>query len=130
MSDLTRLVDTPILIDFRRGSLEAHPLELAADRIAASEAITTVEAAGRIGQRVTVAGLRQSGHRSRTAKSEAMMVITLEDLAGTLDVVLFPDVYRQARGFIHSSEPLLVTGVIEMDAGRGEPLLRAEKVVR
>jgi len=45
-------------------------------------------------------------------------------------VVLFPDVYRQARGFIHSSEPLLVTGVVEMDAGRGEPLLRAERMTR
>ena len=111
-------------------SLDAHPLELVADKIAAAGAITTVEAAGRIGQRVTVAGILQSGHRSRTAKGEPMMFLTLEDLAGTLDVVLFPDAYRQARGFIHSSEPLLVTGMVEMDAGRGEPLLRAERVVQ
>jgi DNA polymerase III subunit alpha len=111
-------------------SLEAHPLELTADRIAASGAITTVEAAGRIGQRVTVAGIRQSGHRSRTAKGEAMMFMTLEDLAGTLDVVLFPDVYRQVRNFVHSSDPLLVTGVMEMAIGRGEPFLRGEKVMR
>jgi DNA polymerase-3 subunit alpha len=77
-----------------------------------------------------VAGIRQSGHRSRTARGEPMMFLTLEDLAGMLDVVLFPDVYRQARAVIHSSEPLLVTGVMEMDAARSEPLLRAEKVRR
>jgi DNA polymerase III alpha subunit len=59
-----------------------------------------------------------------------MMFMTLEDLAGTLDVVLFPDVYQQVRSFIHSSDPLLVTGVVEMDVGRGEPLLQAEKVAR
>jgi DNA polymerase III alpha subunit len=111
-------------------SLEAHPLELAAQQIARAGAITTLEAAGRTGQRVTVAGIRQSGHRSRTAKGEAMMFLSLEDLAGMLDVVLFPDVYRQAHDFIHSSEPLLVTGMVEMDAGREEPLLRAEKVTR
>jgi DNA polymerase III alpha subunit len=111
-------------------SLEAHPLELAAKRIAEAGAITTIEAAGRAGQRVTVAGIRQSGHRSRTAKGEAMMFLTLEDLAGILDVVLFPDAYRQARAFVHSSEPLLVTGMVEKDAERGEPLLRAEKVAR
>jgi len=111
-------------------SLEAHPLELVAKQIEKAGAITTLEAAGRVGQRVSVAGIRQSGHRSRTARGEAMMFLTLEDLVGMLDVVLFPDVYRQARGFIHSSEPLLVTGMLEMDAGRGEPLLRAEKVVR
>ena len=59
------------------------------------------------------------------------MFLTLDDRVGILDVVLFPNVYWQARGFIHSSEPpLLVTGGIEMDAGRGEPLLRAKKVVR
>ena len=111
-------------------SLEAHPLELVAEKIRASGAITTVEAAGRIGQRVTVAGLRQSGHRSRTARGEYMMFLTLEDLAGMLDVVLFPDTYRRSKEVVQSSAPLLVTGVVEMDASRGEPLLRAEKLVR
>jgi DNA-directed DNA polymerase III PolC len=109
-------------------SLDAHPLELAADKISAAGAITTVDAAGRVGQRVTVAGIRQSGHRSRTAKGDLMMFMTLEDLAGMLDVAVFPDVYRQARGFIHSSEPFLVTGVIKIDPGRSEPLLMAEKI--
>lgn len=109
-------------------SLEAHPLDLVAEQIRAAGAITTVEAAGRVGQQVTVAGLRQSGHRSMTAKGESMMFLTLEDLAGMLDVVLFPDAYRRAREVIHSSAPLLVTGVMEMDLSQAEPLLRAEKV--
>ena len=111
-------------------SLEVHPLELVAEKVRTAGAITTVEAAGRLGQRVTVAGLRQSGHRSRTAKGEWMMFLTLEDLAGMLDVVVFPDAYRRSREAIHSSAPLLVTGVVEMDASRGEPLLRAEKVMK
>ena len=110
-------------------SLAAHPLERVAEQVRAAGAIPTLEAAGRIGERVTVAGLRQSGHRSRTAKGEAMMFLTLEDLSGMLDVVLFPDAYRRAREVIHLSVPLLVTGVVEMDLSRGEPLLRAEKVV-
>ncbi len=111
-------------------SLEAHPLELVAEKIAAAGAVTTVEAAGLIGQRVTVAGVRQSSHRSRTAKGDLMMFLTLEDLTGMLDVVLFPEAYRQAKAALSTSAPLLVTGVIEMDATRSEPLLRAEKVVK
>jgi len=111
-------------------SLEAHPLELLADQIGEIGAITTVEAAGRVGQRVTVAGLRQSGHRSRTARGETMMFLTLEDLSGMLDVVLFPDAYRQARSFIHTSAPVLVIGVVEMDPRRDEPYIKAEKVAR
>jgi DNA polymerase III alpha subunit len=69
-------------------------------------------------------------NRSRTAKGEAMMFLSLEDLAGMLNMVLFPGVYRQSRGFIHSSDPLLVTGLVEMGAGHGESLLRAKKVTR
>jgi error-prone DNA polymerase len=111
-------------------SLEAHPLDLVAGKIRAAGAISTIEAAGRLGQHVTVAGLRQSGHRSRTAKGESMMFLTLEDLSGMLDVVLFPDAYRRAKEAVHSSAPLLVTGVVEADESRAEPLLRAEKVVR
>jgi DNA-directed DNA polymerase III PolC len=111
-------------------SLEAHPLELAANKIAAARAITTVEAAGRVGQRVTVAGIRQSGHRSKTGKGETMMFMTLEDLSGMLDVAVFPDAYRQAHGLIHSSEPILVTGMMKTNPGRTEPLLVAEKVGR
>lgn len=111
-------------------SLEAHPLDLVAEKVLAAGAISTSEAAGRVGQRVTVAGLRQSGHASRTAKGESMMFLTLEDLSGMLDVVLFPDAYRRARSVIHSSGVILVTGIMEMDAGRGEPLLRAERLAK
>jgi DNA polymerase III alpha subunit len=111
-------------------SLEAHPLELVADKISDAGAISTIEAVGRVGERVTVVGVRQSGHRSRTAKGDLMMFMTLEDMAGMLDVVMFPEVYRQARSFVHSSEPFLVTGMLKLDPGRTEPLLVAEKVRR
>lgn len=109
-------------------SLDAHPLELAAAKIAASGAVTILEAVERVGRRVTVAGVRQTSHRSRTAKGDAMLFLTIEDLTGTLDAILFPDAYRLAKSFVGSNAPLLVTGVMEMDVERGEPYLRVEKV--
>ena len=109
-------------------SLEVHPLELVADKIAASGSISTADAAGKLGKRVTVAGIRQTSHRSRTAKGEPMLFLALEDLAGTLDVIAFPNVYRAAKALLNSSAPILVTGMMEMDTSRGEPYLRAEKV--
>jgi DNA polymerase III alpha subunit len=107
-------------------SLDAHPLELVADKLAG--AITTLEAAERVGRRVTVAGVRQTSHRSRTAKGESMLFLTLEDLQGTLDAILFPDAYRAAKSIVGTSVPLLVTGFMEMDTDRGEPYLRVERV--
>lgn len=75
---------------------------------------------------LTYTGCAEWAH-SRTAKGEAMMFLTPEDLTGMLDVVLFPDAYRQASCFIHSSEPLLVTGMMEMDAGYNISPLFPEK---
>ena len=108
-------------------SLEAHPLELVMDKI--TGAISTIDAVQKIGRRVTVAGVRQTSRRSRTAKGEMMLFLTLEDLQGTLDVILFPDVYRIAKSFLDSSPPLLISGVMEMDKERGEPYLRADRVI-
>jgi DNA polymerase III subunit alpha len=101
---------------------------LVADKIKIAGAITILEAVERVGRRVTVAGVRQTSHRSRTAKGDAMLFLTLEDLTGTLDAILFPDAYRNAKSLVSSSAPLLVSGVMEMDAERGEPYLRIEKV--
>ncbi|MBK7453215.1 MAG: DNA polymerase III subunit alpha [Anaerolineales bacterium] len=111
-------------------SLEAHPLELAAAHISASGAVTSVDAVSRIGRRVSVAGIRQTSHRSRTAKGEPMLFLSMEDLTGTLDVIVFPNVYRTAKDLLNSRSPFLVTGIIEMDSSRGEPYLRAERVVK
>lgn len=108
-------------------SLEAHPLELVLDKI--SGAISSIDAVGKIGRRVTVAGVRQTSRRSRTAKGDLMLFMTLEDLQGSLDVILFPDVYRSASSFLDSNPPLLITGVMEMDKKRGEPYMRVEKLV-
>ena len=80
------------------------------------------------GQRVKVAGLRQTSHRSRTARGEVMMFMTLEDLEGLLDVVFFPDVYRRVSNLLSGGQPVLISGTMEMDSERGEPLLRAERV--
>jgi len=111
-------------------SLEAHPLELVADKIASSGSVSIIDAAGKLGKRVTIAGIRQTSHRGRTAKGEPMLFMTLEDLTGTLDVIAFPDVYRVAKNLLNSTSPILITGMMEMDTSRGEPYLRAEKVTQ
>jgi DNA polymerase III alpha subunit len=111
-------------------AVDAHPLELASERIAQVKSLSTVEAAGRVGERVRVVGLRMASHRSRTAGGETMLFLTLEDLDGLLDVVIFPDVYRRFRNTLSASTPFLLSGIIQMDAERGEPVMRVERVDR
>jgi DNA polymerase III subunit alpha len=109
-------------------SLAAHPLELVADRLKGTGVISTLDAVASVGRRVTIAGVQQASHRSLTARGAMMLFLSVEDLQGTLDAILFPEIYRQAKGSISSSVPFLLTGMMEMDTERGEPFLRVEKV--
>jgi DNA polymerase III subunit alpha len=112
-------------------SLERHPLELYAAQVKAAKAISTVEAVQHIGQPVRVAGMRQMVFRTRTAHNESMGFVTIEDLEGMLDVVLFPAVYARARGVLSSATyPLIIEGIMERDSSTGEPVLHAERVER
>jgi DNA polymerase III alpha subunit len=91
-------------------SLVAH-LELVTDKLTATEAISTLDAAARVGRRVTIAGVQQASHRSRTASGD-MLFLSFEDLQGTLDAILFPEVYRQAKPLIRSTITFLLIGMI------------------
>jgi len=109
-------------------SLIAHPLELAAERIAAIGALTTLEAASRIGQRVRVAGMRMTWRRTPTTRGDFIYFMALEDLEGMLDVVIFADVYRRARISFAKPGPYIVEGTIELSGEETEPTLRAEQI--
>ena len=111
-------------------SVAAHPLELVAEQIARAGVVSTVEASGMAGKRVRLAGIRQSSHRARTARGESMLFFTLEDLEGMIEVVFFPDVYRRVKNELSTNQPVLISGVVEVDAESGEPVLRAERVER
>jgi DNA polymerase-3 subunit alpha len=105
-------------------SIVVHPLELYSQQVAASGALSTVEAIQHIGQRLRVAGMRQTWRRA--GKSQYMM--SLEDLEGMLDVILFEDVYRRYRQELKMPGPFVIEGQVELDISTAEPLLRAERV--
>jgi DNA-directed DNA polymerase III PolC len=108
--------------------VSAHPLELAAAQIAASGALNILEAAARLGQRVRVAGMRQTWRRSRAGGGNHIYFLALEDLEGVVEVVIFGEVYRRCRAALSGPGPYLVEGVMELNEEKGEPYLRAEEV--
>jgi DNA-directed DNA polymerase III PolC len=110
--------------------VDAHPLELVADEIAAAGALTTLEVVSKAGQRVPVAGMRQTWRRIRTHGGETLYFMSLEDLEGMLEVMIPSGVYQRSRKELSGAGPYIVEGTVEMDAASGEPLLRAERVVR
>jgi DNA polymerase III subunit alpha len=111
-------------------SVDVHPLELVAPQILEHEALSTLEAITRTDQRVRVACVRQNSHRSRTRRGETILFMTLEDLEGMLDAVIYPDTYRRYRSLLSETGPLLFEGIIELVGGRDEPILRVEQVTK
>jgi DNA polymerase-3 subunit alpha len=74
------------------------------------------------GQSVVVAGMVQRARRHITKKGDEMAFVTLEDLHGTCDVIVFPRTWEQTK-HLWQPERILVVGA-KVDAGRrDEPSL-------
>ncbi|MCM2265335.1 MAG: DNA polymerase III subunit alpha [Desulfuromonadales bacterium] len=68
-----------------------------------------------------VAGLKEL----TTKKGDRMAFVTLEDLSGFVETVIFPEVYMAAIDLLKSEEPLLVRGTVDageepQDEGEGQ----------
>jgi len=109
-------------------SVIAHPLELHAHQITAAHAISTLEAAQRVGQQVRVAGMRQTWRRSRTTQAGYLYYMSLEDLEGMLDVLFYEDVYQRYRKELRLGGPYLIEGLVETNPVTAEPMIRAERI--
>jgi DNA-directed DNA polymerase III PolC len=108
-------------------SVDAHPLELVADQIAASGAITTLEASKRPGQVLRVAGMRQTWRRSSKISGYTYFM-SLEDLEGMIDVIISAETYNRYRNALALPGPYLIEGTIELPRGETVPHLRAERI--
>jgi DNA polymerase III subunit alpha len=110
-------------------SLGMTPLEQIADEVQSAGALTTLEVENHIGEKVTVAGMRQTWRRVRSRSANQMMCyFNLEDMEGSLQVLIPPKLYRTAYNAIRESGPFLVEGVIEKIPERQSVRMVAEKI--
>ena len=84
--------------------------------------------AGRAGQRVLVAGMRQTWRRGKNARGDVYYFMSLEDLEGMLDVFIPGEVYRKYRNAFSKPGPWIIEGLLEPDATSGECTLRAARI--
>lgn len=62
------------------------------------------------GQRVTVGGLITDVRTKTTKKNEQMAFLMLEDLVGTIEVLVFPRIYQDARATLVTDGKILIRG--------------------
>ena len=63
---------------------------------------------------VTVGGLLRNVRALVTKSGKNMCFLTLEDLTGSIEVVVFPNIYENYSSYIQLEEAFLVTGKLEV----------------
>jgi DNA polymerase-3 subunit alpha len=92
-----------------------HPLLEHADRVGGLATHTTASLREVSQPRpATVAGIVSAVRKRRTKKGDVMAVFTLEDLEGTVEVVIFPEAYARHRSLVEDDRAVLLTGSVEI----------------
>ena len=78
------------------------------------------------GTTVTVSGLITSVQRKITKRGDSWATVTLEDLDGAIEVLLFPSTYQLASTLLIEDSILRIRGSLSRD--KEQPELRAQEV--
>jgi DNA polymerase-3 subunit alpha len=98
--------------------LSDHPLRRISAELAKLSDTQAVEVTSSLQDtEVRVAGLVREVRRVVTRKGQIMAYATLEDLTGTVDIVLFPRTFEQVRTLFEPDRVLVVQGKVDARAG-------------
>ncbi len=121
-----------VLLGFEKEALgfyiTGHPLDRYADtlkRFASCDTAGLQERADK--EEVQVGGVVAGLKELVTKKGDRMAFVTLEDLSGFVEMVVFPEVYQASMELLRGEAPLLVSGTL--DVGEETCKLMAQKIV-
>jgi DNA polymerase III subunit alpha len=121
-----------ILLGFEKEALgfyiTGHPLDRHADTIRRFATCDTAGLSERADkEEVKVCGIVAAIKELATKKGDRMAFVTLEDLSGFVEMVVFPETYQASSELLKSDEPLLVSGTL--DVGEDTCKLMANEIV-
>jgi DNA polymerase-3 subunit alpha len=94
----------------------SHPLLSYKKELKAYTTAAVEELGGRANnETVTVGGMKTALREVTTKKGARMAFLTLEGLSGAVEVVVFPELYKNASEALAGDSPLLVIGRLEKD---------------
>ncbi len=65
------------------------------------------------GKEVIVCGIIAGLKQKLTKKNEKMAILSVEDLTGTVEVIVFPELYRASQQLLATDAPLIVRGTVD-----------------
>jgi DNA polymerase-3 subunit alpha len=79
------------------------------------------------GEKVSLGAMIFKTRLQTTRKGDRMAFATLEDVQGQVDVIVFPEVYKEFGAVLETEQPVLVRGVV--DWGEDNPKIIADRIV-
>ncbi len=95
--------------------ISKHPLDLYRDKLGSIGVVGCGEIDPRNGEKVAVVGVVRATKELSTKKGERMGILTIEDMTGSIDVVLFPELFKKIYFYIDPLEPFYFRGRIDGD---------------
>jgi DNA polymerase-3 subunit alpha len=96
--------------------ITGHPLARFARQLRLyTTATTQTLAEHRDGDKVSLGGMVFKARLQTTRKGERMAFVTIEDLQGQVEVIVFPEVYKDYGAALETEQPVLVRGVVDWD---------------
>ncbi len=101
-----------------------HPLQNYKSELKQFSQLSTIEISEKIsGREISIGGIITGLRSLRTRKGDSMATFHLEDLTGTLEVLVWPNTFERCRSFLNPDLPVLVRGQCEVDGGGKARLL-------
>tara|TARA_Y100001936_G_scaffold127360_2_gene124723 strand:- start:85 stop:2328 length:2244 start_codon:yes stop_codon:yes gene_type:complete len=96
--------------------ITGHPLDRFGKDLAwFTDATSASVAESGNGKAVSIAGVPIKHLPKTTRKGDKMGIITLEDLHGSIEVILWPEIYANVESLLLTEEPILVKGQVDSD---------------
>jgi DNA polymerase-3 subunit alpha len=67
------------------------------------------------GKKVSIAGIPYKVITKNTRKGDKMGIVTLEDLQGTIEVIMWPEIYAAVNEILAQDEPILIRGTVDSE---------------
>lgn len=95
--------------------ITGHPLLRYADRLAMIANTDSAGMSDKNDKETVLFGGVVSGIREvTTRRKEIMAYATIEDLKGSVTVIIFPELYKKAYSLLHDEEPILIQGTLDV----------------
>ena len=99
--------------------VSGHPLKHFANELAwftDSSSASIIE--NSTGSEVSIAGIPGKILPKTTKKGDKMAIVTLEDLNGSIEVILWPEIYAVSENILSDDDPILVKGSVDSDGNQ------------